>query len=51
MTDNENRKEPKRKFAIWVKISTLDMVKKYYLEDNCVSQSEFMYFDNLVLLK
>lgn len=41
MTENK-QKETKRKFALWVKDSTLDMVKKLYKEDNCNSQSEFI---------
>ena len=40
--ENEKRKEPKRKFALWVKESSLDLVKKLYREDNCTSQSEFI---------
>lgn len=36
------RKEPKRKFALWVKESSLDLVRKLYKEDNCSSQSEFI---------
>lgn len=36
------RKEPKRKFALWVKESTLDLAKGLYKEDNCSSQSEFI---------
>lgn len=38
----ENRKELKRKFALWTKESTLDLVKKWYQKDNCSSQSEFI---------
>lgn len=37
-----SRKEPKRKFALWVKESSLDLVKKLYRDDNCSSQSEFI---------
>lgn len=37
-----NRKEPKRKFALWVRESTLGKVKELYKEDNCSSQSEFI---------
>lgn len=40
--ENFNRKEPKRKFALWVRESTLDKVKELYKEDNCKSQSEFI---------
>ena len=47
MAQNNNqeslkRKEPKRKFALWVRESTLDRVKELYQEDNCKSQSEFI---------
>lgn len=42
MPDSVKRKEPKRKFALWVKESSLDLVKKLYREDNCSSQSEFI---------
>lgn len=40
--ESEKRKEPKRKFALWVKESSLNLVKKLYKEDNCTSQSEFI---------
>lgn len=40
--ENAKRKEPKRKFALWVKESSLDLVKKLYRDDNCSSQSEFI---------
>lgn len=40
--ENLNRKEPKRKFALWVRESTLNKVKELYREDNCKSQSEFI---------
>ncbi len=42
MIVQEKRKEPKRKFALWVKESSLDLVKKLYRDDNCSSQSEFI---------
>lgn len=42
MTEIVKRKEPKRKFALWIRESSLDMVKKLYQEDNCSSQSEFI---------
>ena len=35
-------KEVKRKFALWIKESTLDMVQNIYKEDNCGSRSEFI---------
>ena len=37
-----NRKEPKRKFALWIRESTLDKVRQLYESDNCSSQSEFI---------
>lgn len=39
---SDNRKEPKRKFALWIRESTLEKVKKLYKGDNCSSQSEFI---------
>ena len=43
MNENEEiRKKTKRKFALWIKESTLDLVKKLYEDDNCSSQSEFI---------
>lgn len=36
------QKEVKRKFALWLKESTLDMVEGVYKEDNCGSRSEFI---------
>ena len=40
MPNTSNRKEPKRKFALWIRESTLDKVRKLYKSDNCSSQSE-----------
>lgn len=37
-----NRKEHKRKFALWIRESTLDLTKDFYPKDNCTSQSEFI---------
>ena len=42
MNDEPNRKETKRKFALWIRESTLDSAKKLYKDDNCSSQSEFI---------
>lgn len=42
MAESDNRKEPKRKFALWIRESTLDLAKKLHAEDNCTSQSEFI---------
>ena len=35
-------KENKRKFAWWVKDSTIELVGKLYKDDNCTSRSEFI---------
>ena len=32
----------KRKFALYIRESTLEQVRKWYLQDNCTSQSEFI---------
>ena len=42
LNETDNRKELKRKFALWIKESTLDMVQNIYKEDNCSSRSEFI---------
>ncbi len=42
MQNTSNRKEPKRKFALWIRESTLDKVRQLYESDNCSSQSEFI---------
>ncbi len=42
MTEDSAQKEGKRKFAFWVKESTLEQVRKWYPLDNCSSQSEFI---------
>lgn len=42
MTEEMMEKESKRKFALWVKESTLEQVRKWYQTDNCSSQSEFI---------
>ena len=42
MEEKTQRKEPKRKFALWVRESTLDLAKGLYKDDNCSSQSEFI---------
>lgn len=36
------KKEPKRKFDLWIKESSLEQVRKHYKQDNCSSQSEFI---------
>lgn len=36
------RKESKRKFALWIRETSLDMAKEFYPKDNCGSQSEFI---------
>ena len=42
MQNTSNQKETKRKFALWIRESTLDKVRKLYKSDNCSSQSEFI---------
>lgn len=42
MTEEAAEKEGKRKFALWIKESTLEQVRKWYKADNCSSQSEFI---------
>lgn len=42
LNETDNRKEVKRKFALWIKQSTIDMVDGIYKEDNCSSRSEFI---------
>lgn len=42
MTEEAAEKEGKRKFALWIKESTLEQVRKWYRMDNCSSQSEFI---------
>ena len=37
-----DRKEPKRKFALWIRDSTIEQAKELYQEDNCSSVSEFI---------
>lgn len=40
--ENTTEKENKRKFAWWVKESTIDIVSKLYKDDDCTSRSEFI---------
>ena len=42
MSETDIKKEPKRKFALWIKKSTLDLVESQYKTDNCMSKSEFI---------
>lgn len=42
MEEETAEKEGKRKFALWIKESTLEQVRKWYRMDNCSSQSEFI---------
>ena len=42
MAERTKNTSNKRKFALWVKESTLDITKEYYKKDNCSSQSEFI---------
>ena len=39
MAKAEQTRETKRKFALWIRESSLDMAKQLYKEDNCASQS------------
>lgn len=34
--------EGKRKFALWIRESSLEQVRKWYKADDCSSQSEFI---------
>ena len=36
------RKGPKRKFALWIRDSTIEQAQKLYQQDNCSSVSEFI---------
>ena len=42
MESKMETKEVKRKFALWIKESTLEKVRQWYESDNCSSQSEFI---------
>lgn len=42
METEQKRKEPKRKFALWARESSLDLARKLYKDDNCASVSEFI---------
>ena len=42
LNETDNRKEVKRKFALWIKQLTIDMVENIYKDDNCSSRSEFI---------
>ena len=42
MENTDESKERKRKFALWVRESTLEKVRQWYGQDNCASQSEFI---------
>lgn len=42
MQNNQSKKESKRKFALWVKDSVIDLAKEQYKDDNCSSISEFI---------
>lgn len=42
METEQKRKEPKRKFALWTKESSLDLARNLYKNDNCASVSEFI---------
>lgn len=42
MTEYENHRESKRKFALYIRESIIDLTRKMYRDDNCSSQSEFI---------
>lgn len=42
MSESDIKKEPKRKFALWIKNSTLELVEQEYKKDDCISKSEFI---------
>ena len=42
MENTDESKERKRKFALWIRESTLEKVRQWYDGDNCTSQSEFI---------
>lgn len=39
---SKKRKPPKRKFALWIDDSTLELARNMHEKDNCSSQSEFI---------
>lgn len=40
--ETEQKKENKRRFQLWVKPSSLELIDKLLAEDNCASRSEFI---------
>lgn len=42
MENKNESKEGKRKFALWIRESTLEKVRQWFERDNCSSQSEFI---------
>ena len=42
MENKNESKEGKRKFALWIRESTLAKVRQWFEHDNCSSQSEFI---------
>ena len=42
MENKNESKEGKRKFALWIRESTLEKVQQWFESDNCSSQSEFI---------
>lgn len=42
MTENSNKKEPKRKFALWIRDSVLNLARENHKKDNCSCQSEYI---------
>ena len=42
MAEEMDEKDGKRKFALYIRESTLEQVRKWYPLDDCISQSEFI---------
>ena len=42
MENKNESKEGKRKFALWIRESTMEKVRHWFEPDNCSSQSEFI---------
>lgn len=42
MEQTDSKKEAKRKFALWIKDSTMEVIEHKYRPNNCMSKSEFI---------
>ena len=42
MEQTDNTKDLKRKFALWIRNSSMDIIDQKYKVDNCSSKSEFI---------